>query len=154
MSAFGQSSLEKRATLHPDLQSVLDEAILYNDFTITDGGRTAQEQFQLYKIGRKLDDKGKWIKVGKVVTNCDGYKSISNHQSVPSKAVDIAPWPIDYGDELSFALLIGRILEIARRQKAEGKIKSTIRSGADWDNDGKTKDERLIDLPHLQIIDE
>ena len=50
--------------------------------------RSAQTQFDLYKQGRKQDEKGNWVVVNQneVVTNCDGYIKHSSHQ--PGCAVD------------------------------------------------------------------
>lgn len=41
--------------------------------------RTAEEQHALWLKGR--DASGKVVDQSKVVTNCDGYKKLSNHQS-------------------------------------------------------------------------
>jgi hypothetical protein len=72
--SFSQTSLDKMLKVHPKLVEIMKEAIKNSpfDFRITDGARTAEEQFDLYQIGRS--------KPGRKVTNCDGYKSKSNHQ--------------------------------------------------------------------------
>ena len=53
------------------------------DFGISHGLRTAEEQFELYKLGRHKDVYDNWhvIDEDKVVTNCDGYIKLSIHQS-------------------------------------------------------------------------
>lgn len=60
--------------VHPYLVDVISAAITDSpfDFKITAGARTAQEQNALYQLGR--------TRAGNKVTNCDGYKSKSNHQ--------------------------------------------------------------------------
>lgn len=72
--SFSQTSLEKMKKVHPKLIEVMKEAIVNSpfDFRITAGARTAEEQNYLYQIGR--------TRAGVKVTNCDGYKSKSNHQ--------------------------------------------------------------------------
>ncbi len=60
--------------VHPYLVDVISAAITDSpyDFKLTAGARTAQEQNALYQLGR--------TRAGNKVTNCDGYKSKSNHQ--------------------------------------------------------------------------
>ena len=72
--SFSQTSLDKMKKVHPKLVEVMKEAIKNSpfDFRITDGARTAEEQFALYQKGR--------TKSGPKVTNADGYKTKSNHQ--------------------------------------------------------------------------
>ena len=67
--SFSQTSLDKMSKVHPKLIEVMKEAIKNSpfDFRITDGARTAEEQFALYQKGR--------TKPGPKVTNCDGYKA-------------------------------------------------------------------------------
>jgi len=86
--SFAKSSLEKMEKVHPKLVEVMKEAIKNSpyDFRITDGARTAEEQFALYQKGRTLP--------GPKVTNCDGKKFKSNHQIKSDgfgHAVDIFP---------------------------------------------------------------
>ena len=93
MYKFGKSSLKKLSTVHPELQITMQEALETSviDFVITQGLRTVEEQFELYKKGRILKD-NKWIIYNKdeIVTNCDGTVNKSNHQS--GNAVDICAY--------------------------------------------------------------
>ena len=72
--AFSEASLNYFKNVHPYLVKVMKAAITESpyDFRITAGARTAKEQNALYQIGR--------TRAGNKVTNCDGYKSKSNHQ--------------------------------------------------------------------------
>ena len=72
--AFSEQSLRLFKNVHPDLTKIMEEAIADSpyDFRITAGARTAEEQNALYQLGR--------TRAGNKVTNCDGYKSKSNHQ--------------------------------------------------------------------------
>jgi peptidoglycan L-alanyl-D-glutamate endopeptidase CwlK len=60
-------------------------------------------------------------------------------------AVDVAPYPIDWNDPARFARLFGYIERIAN------ELQIPIRWGGDWNRNWRTKDERLIDLPHIEL---
>jgi len=67
-----------------NITGLLHEMILLGEKPIIDFvKRSAEEQHRLWQIGR--DEEGN--KIGKTVTNCDGYKNISSHQY--GKAMDI-----------------------------------------------------------------
>lgn len=130
MPSFGKASLERYATLDPRLQEILDEVIKYKDFTIVCGHRGQVDQDKAVADGLS---KTKWPN--------------SKHNSLPSRAVDVAPYPIDWHDTVAFSRLIGA-LELAAAQKG---IK--VRWGGDFDSDGKTyKDDDFVDLPHLELV--
>ena len=79
---------------HPDLQSrvlaiISDLVSEGHDPVITQGVRTTAQQQAIYAQGRS--------RVGKVVTDCDGVKRVSNHQKKPDGygyAVDLA-WRVN-----------------------------------------------------------
>jgi len=152
MPVLSSASKQKLAQCHEDLQVLFNTVIQYYDFTIVYSHRPVEEQFQLFKYGRKLVN-GVWVidDKSKVVTYCDGKTKLSNHNYYPSRAIDVAPYPIDWTDDLSFAYFAGKVMELYRVLKKEGVIKSNIRWGGDWNINGKTKDERFVDLPHFEI---
>ena len=136
MAKFGQKSLDRLGTVHPDLQKVLNEAIHHFDFTVIYGIRTKEEQFELFKIGRSFEN-GQWIVTGKTVTNLDGKNKLSKHNHSPSLAVDVAPWPIDWSD-------IKRFKEMAKViKKAADDCKIKIVWGGDW--------KTFKDFPHFEL---
>lgn len=138
MASFGKESLKKLATCHPDIQKVMHEAIKHIDFTVLYGTRSVAEQQKLYKVGRKLVN-GKWTVVGKTVTNLDGVNKKSNHNYLPSKAVDVAPYPIDWSD-------IDRFIELSKViKKAAATVGVEIAWGGDW--------KSFVDYPHWEIKD-
>ena len=92
MPHFSEHSKKKLATCDKRLQEVCNIAIKYIDFSVLYGHRSAEEQFELYKIGRKQIN-GEWVKVGKVVTYKDGSVKLSYHNHFPSYAVDLKPYP-------------------------------------------------------------
>ena len=136
MPKFSKQSLDKLSTCHEDLQKVMHEAIKHIDFTVLYGYRTPEEQFELYKKGRKLVD-GKWVKVGTTVTNLDGKAKKSNHNYNPSRAVDVAPYPIDWNDIQRFKDLAIVIKEAAKTVGVD------IVWGGDW--------KSFKDYPHYEV---
>lgn len=134
MPKFGLRSIARLNTCHPDLQRVLNAAIADGpDFTILCGHRGAAEQAEACAKGLS---KAPW--------------PTSKHNALPSLAVDIAPYPIDWNDYARFRALADHILAHAAR------LGIRLRWGGDWDGDGLTardgdKDERLIDLPHFEL---
>jgi hypothetical protein len=91
-------------TLTAPLQEIIEEGFyiantrkLYcPDISIVRGYENAEDQFKLFMIGRELVGDDEFIITGKTVTNCDGYKLISDHQKtdVEGKALafDYAAW--------------------------------------------------------------
>ena len=79
MPSFGTKSLACRATCHPDLQRVLDEAIKHYDFSIIWGWRSKEDQDNAYESGHSLTQ---WPN--------------SKHNYQPSKAFDVVPYPGGY----------------------------------------------------------
>lgn len=145
MAEFGKRSKDNLSTAHEKLQRVMNRAIKKYDFTVIYGHRTPEEQFELFKKGRELQSDGTWKKVGSVVTNIDGKSKKSKHNYLPSLAVDVAPYPIDWNNIQRFKDMAKIIIESA---KEEG-IK--IIWGADWDMDGDIKEHKLIDYPHFEL---
>ena len=138
MPKFGESSLNKLSTCHPDIQKVMNEAIKLFDFTILYGYRNPQEQMELYKVGRKLNDKGVWEIVGKTVTNLDGTAKKSKHNYKPSKAIDIAPYPIDWNDIERFKVMSLVVLKCAK------DLNIKLEWGGSW---------TMRDYPHFELKD-
>jgi hypothetical protein len=118
-----RSSLDKR------LVKILDEAILVYDFTLICGHRTEEAQNEAFATGASKKQ----------------YPD-SKHNSWPSIAVDVAPWPINWNDSLAFARLYGIIEAIAHDQGLE------LRWGGDWDRDGGSRDQSFMDIGHLELV--
>ena len=135
MPKFGKQSLDRLATCDERIQKVMNEAIKHYDFTVLYGYRTPAEQFELFKQGRTLVG-GVWKVTGKTVTNLDGKTKMSNHNSNPSKAIDIAPYPIDWNN-------IQRFLDMAKVVKEAAKtVGVEITYGGDW---------KMKDYPHFEV---
>jgi hypothetical protein len=92
MYKFSEKSEQKLQTCHADLQAVLRAAIQLTNFTILDGARDEVAQNAAFAAGKsKLK-----------------YPH-SKHNHVPSLAVDIAPFPVDWKNRERFAFLAGVI---------------------------------------------
>lgn len=130
MPNFSRLSEQRLATCDARLQALLREAIKHVDFTVICGYRSQEEQEDAFRTGRS--------KVR--------YPN-SKHNTLPSSAVDIAPYPIDWKDTARFARLAGYLERIAHEQGIR------IRWGGDWDGDFATADERFIDMPHFEIVE-
>ena len=92
MFSFGKTSLAQIVHLHPDLKTVITEALSISpiDYGILHlgGARTAEEQHDLWLQGRFGHE-------GKIVTDKDGHTNPSNHQIKPDGlgyAVDVVPF--------------------------------------------------------------
>ena len=137
MPKFGKLSLDRLATCDERIQKVMNEAIKHYDFTVLYGHRSVEEQFELFRQGRSLV--GGWWKVtepSKVVTQLDGKTKKSNHNYNPSRAIDIAPYPIDWKN-------IDRFLEMAKVVKEAAKtVGVEITYGGDW---------KMRDYPHFEV---
>ena len=67
------------------------------------------------------------------------------HNQIPSIAVDVIPYPIDWEDRDRMHYFAGFVLGIAKKTKLK------IRWGGDWNMDTHTKDNRFDDLVHFEI---
>ena len=129
MPAFSETGRKRLETCDPRLQRVLNEAIKHWDFTVLAGHRGEAEQNEAFKKGNSTK---RWPD--------------SKHNTLPSLAVDIAPYPIDWTNLSRFQSLANRIIGLA----AGMGIK--LRSGLDWDGDLDMKDQSFVDGPHLELI--
>lgn len=136
MPSFGKSSRDRLAECHPDLQTLMNEVIKHIDCSIICGHRSKEEQDIVFQTGKS---QVQWPD--------------SRHNSNPSKAVDVAPWPIDWSDISRFRDFGMFVLGVAAALRSEGKITSKIRWGADWNRNYDVDDEKFKDFPHFEIDD-
>ena len=131
MPRFGKISKERLATCDERLQEVFNEVIQFVDCSVLEGHRSQERQDKLYDEGKT---KVKYPR--------------GRHNSNPSRAVDVTPYPVDWEDRERQTLFAGFVLGIAR---AKG-IK--LRWGGDWDMDFEVMDNRFDDFPHFEVIDD
>ena len=149
MYKFGRTSRNRLNTCHSDLQMVLNEAILYVDFSIVEGMRTVEKQFEYYQRGRTSIG-GIWTVTdrSKIITNIDGIRNKGNHNYNPSLAVDIVPYykgKADWWDITRFNNIVYFIKGIAISMGIE------LRIGTDWNGNFTDVDQKLSDLPHMEL---
>ena len=140
MPKYSQRSLERLATCEEPLQDLAKEVVKRFDNTVVYGHRTVEEQQELYALGR--------TKPGRIVTYKDGVTRLSRHNVYPSRAIDLAPYPIRWSDIKRFHFFAGWVLQTAY------SMGIGLRWGGDWDGDTEVSDERFVDLPHFELTEE
>jgi peptidoglycan LD-endopeptidase CwlK len=130
MAVLGKASIEKLSTVDTRLAGVCYKAIEIYDFTVIFGFRADEKQQELYEQGLSTKAAGK-----------------SLHNVRPSRAIDLAPWPVDWKDRERFYFLAGVIITTAR------ELGVKLRWGGDWDGDKDFKDQTFFDLGHFEILD-
>ena len=123
MPKFGRKSLAELRGLDSGLVNVLNQAIKHFDFTVIEGIRSLETQTQYV---------------------ADGVSKTLKSKHLEAKAVDIAPYPINYDDTERFVYLGGFILGVAQ-------LGVKLRWGLDWDMDTYTKDTKFRDIGHFEI---
>lgn len=140
MYQLSQRSLSNLKGVHPKLAQVITEAIKTSpvDFTITEGLRTTQRQQDLFAQGR--------TKPGIKVTNADGVKNKSNHQSKSDgygHAVDLYPY-FDGSVQVNHPQTISKLQKISEHIKAAAKrLNINVVWGGDW--------RSPYDPPHFEL---
>lgn len=135
---FGSRSKQVLVSLHPELRVLMNEVIKYINISLIEGYRSGARQEELFKAGKTK------VRAGG-----------SKHNSVPSEAVDLIPYPFspeDWEDRERFHLHAGFVLGIAAKLKSEGKMTRSVRWGGDWDKDWETSDNEFDDFPHFELI--
>lgn len=128
MPTFSNTSIEKLKTAHPELQRLFNEVIKYFDCIILEGHRGKEAQEKAFREGKS-----------------QLHYPNGKHNSIPSLAVDCAPFPLDWQDTGRFIYFDGFVLGIAATLGIE------IVSGADWNSDRHMTDEKFRDLTHFQL---
>lgn len=134
MPKFSNRSKANLATCHSDLQRLFNEVIKFYDCTILCGYRNKEDQNKAYHEGRSTLR----------------YPH-SKHNSMPSLAVDVAPYfkdkpHIRWDDSESFYHFIGYVEAVA------DQLGINIRSGGDWDEDHDFHDQTFFDLVHFELM--
>ena len=128
MPKYSTRSKQRLSTCDERLQKVFNEVIKHVDCSILEGHRNKERQNKLY------DEKRTKVK----------YPN-GRHNSSPSKAVDVTPYPVDWEDRERQTLFAGFVLGIARGMGYK------LRWGGDWDQDFQVMDNRFDDFPHFEI---
>ena len=130
MPKLGKRSRSRLKGVDSRLVNVLNEVCKYFDITVIEGLRSQERQNELVAQGKSKTKFGKHVQ---------------------GKAVDIAPYPIDWKARDDFHYLGGFVLGIA------SQMGINIRWGGDWSdsslsqNRRTTKDSNFDDLVHFEI---
>ena len=124
MPRFGKRSRERLKGVDIKLQHILNKLVKIMDVTIIEGLRSQERQDELVSKGASKTKYSKHIK---------------------GKAVDLAPYPIDWEDRERFHYMGGMIRGIAH------ELDIKIRWGGDWDSDGEIADNSFDDLVHVEL---
>lgn len=135
MPRFSQRSTQRLETCHPDLIRLFQEVVRTWDCTVLEGhrGRRAQEQAVLAGASQVLWPDGK-------------------HNSVPSRAVDVAPYPVRFPRNAEdpewhrWYAFGGFVLGVA------DQMGIPVRWGLDWDRDHDVNDQTFFDGPHFELV--
>ena len=129
MPSFSDKSLAKLATCDPRLQRVFHEVVRNFDCTILEGHRDKERQNRMVEEGKS---QVRWP---------DG-----KHNTVPSMAVDVTPYPIVWDDRERQTLFAGFVLATAKAKDID------LRWGGDWDRDTEVRDNTFDDLVHFELV--
>ena len=128
MPRYSKRSKKRLATCDERLQKVFNEVIKYVDCSVLEGHRSEERQNRLFEEGKT---KVKYPK--------------GRHNSSPSRAVDVTPYPVDWEDRERQTLFAGFVLGTAR------SMGINLRWGGDWDQDFQVMDNRVDEFPHFEI---
>lgn len=135
---LGKTSLARLEGVHPDLVRVVKRAIELTavDFSVLEGVRSYKRQAELYAKGRTAPGPVvTWTMASKHRVQADGF----------GHAVDLVPHPLDWNDPAKFDAIYAAMMEAAKIEGVE------VRSGMDWDRDGKPRERRETDSPHFEL---
>lgn len=136
MPNFGSTSKYKLSTCHSELQLLFSTVVDTFDCSVLEGHRGQADQEKAFNEGKS---KLNW--------------PLSKHNSYPSLAVDVSPYPIKWEDLHRFCYFAGYVLGIADQLHAQGMMKHKVRWGGDWNQNHDTSDEKgLADLVHFELV--
>ena len=133
MPKFSKESIEQLDTCHPDLQILFIEVIKYWDCKVICGNRNKEKQNKAFAEGKSQKQ-----------------FPYSNHNQLPSIAIDAVPYPINWEtknpkDLARWYAFAGFVLGVASQMGIK------IKWGGDWDSDKDFKDQDFNDLPHFEL---
>ena len=128
MPYFGKSSKKRLLTCDDRLQKVFNEVIKHVDCSVLEGHRGEDRQNKLYE-----EEKTK-------VKYPNG-----RHNRLPSSAVDVTPYPVDWKERERQTLFAGFVIGVA------SQMGINLRWGGDWDQDFQVVDNRFDDFPHFEL---
>lgn len=129
MPNFSNYSKQKLQSCHNDLQIVMNDVVEIFDIKIAEGHRGEADQNRYFN---------------------EGFSKLkfpnSKHNSYPSLAVDVDPFPINFNLKERYYYMAGIVKMVALKHGI------AIRWGGDWDSDNDFYDQTLYDLRHFELV--
>lgn len=125
MYKYSKRSKSNLSKCHIDLQLICHELLKIFDHSVIWGFRNKEDQELMVRRG-----------------SSDLHFPKSKHNKIPSMAVDLAPYPIDWDDEESFVFMGGLFLGIAYCLQERKLITHEIIWGGNW---------KSRDLGHFEL---
>ena len=128
---FGERSNNNLKNAHPDLQKLANKVLSYSeiDFVVICAYRNEKEQNEAYRTGMS------GLKYPK-----------SNHNKIPSLAIDVMPYPIPKDDKLwdkePYKTKVKQLADLFTRASKDLNI--GIARGIDW--------KKPYDPPHIELV--
>lgn len=127
---YNNRSEQRLMTCDPRLIDVFSEVVTIVDNSVICGHRNAKDQNAAFASN---NSKVKWPD--------------STHNDIPSRGIDVVPYPTMWDDIEQFYFLAGVVFAVAKRRGVK------IRWGGDWDRDMDFKDQKFMDLGHFEVVD-
>ena len=131
MPRYSRKSEECLVTCDERLQQLMRHVLPHFDHKILCGHRGKKEQDEAFSIG---GSQKQWPN--------------SKHNSLPSRAVDVAPYPYDPKDHERICFFAGHAMMAAKT------LGINIRWGGDWNSDTHIRDTTFRDLFHFELMDD
>lgn len=129
---WSRKSQAVRATLCCELQVLVDDLLTYMDVSLTTGHRNKQDQNDLYPKYTQV----RWPN--------------GKHNRLPSKAVDMQPYPYPR-EENDLRAALGYMAGLCTLIAEAHGFK--IRWGGDWNRNGDVTDQGFKDLFHIEVYE-
>ena len=126
MPKFSRASAQRLSTCHLDIRKVCENVIKTYNITVLEGHRGKADQEKYFETGASRL-----------------HFPRSKHNSLPSLAVDIAPYPINWNDTARFKQMWEVFQAVAQQLRECGEITSHFEWGGNW--------KKFQDLPHIEI---
>lgn len=149
---LSNKSLSRLVGVHPDLAKVVKRAIEITDqdFMVLEGVRSKEQCYINYGKGRTAEQcvtkKVPASYANPKVAKVTWLNNPLSSKHVTGQAVDIVPYPVDWEDLSKFDAMAKAMFAAAK------ELGVSIRWGADWDNDGKLREQGEYDSPHFELV--
>ena len=129
MPHFSSRSNRRLRSCDERLQKIFKYVVTYFDCSILEGHRNEEKQNKAFDTGVS---QLKWPN--------------GKHNKEPSEAVDVLPYPINWGDLKRMYYFAGFVMATAQAMNIP------LRWGGDWNRDTEIMDNRFNDLAHFELI--